>query len=524
MGSASTPSTPSTAKPAGRSSAVAVPFLGVLGAIQGAAPNIASTALVSASRSLHMASGEVALAASTQTLAIAASVISTGLLADRLGRRRVLMAALLVGTTGGVVVALSPATAIYLLGQVLIGVGLGAVYGAAFAYIRAVAAPGKLAGAVGIFGATIGLATLVLTFVGGSIVAVNWRLSYLVIPALSLVAVFLVPIILPTEERVRGSKQDVIGQILLALGIIAFLYGVSELGHSLPSPKTLGPLAVGAVLIAAFFVFEAKNPNRFFPVALFRSPIFIAAILAGLVYNFGTAVAFLQCTNLWQYVTGLKSSEVAVWQIPLVGAGVIGALLFGRLITKGMTNRLALLIGAIMTAVGFVLLAIVNGSKSFMVFFPGLVLVGAGVVICSIPFGNLVIKEAPPEQFGPVTSSRTTVGQFFYSIGFALSTVIIDKLTIGGVVDKLATAGVPPTQTGTAVSAVTVYASTGTDPSTTLGRQALADAVQSYGGAFATMMIIAAAVAIVGGAVGYLLLLKAGEGSKDPMPAVTATA
>jgi hypothetical protein len=38
------------------------------------------------------------------------------------------------------------------------------------------------------------------------------------------------------------------------------------------------------------------------------------------------------------------------------------------------------------------------------------------------------------------------------------------------------------------------------------------------------MMISAAAVAIVGGAVGYLLLLKAGEGSKDPMPAVTATA
>ena len=190
----------------------------------------------------------------------------------------------------------------------------------------------------------------------------------------------------------------------------------------------------------------------------------------------------------------------------------------------GMTNRLALLIEAIMTAVGFILLAIVNGSKSFMVLFPGLVLVGAGVVICSIPFGNLVVKGAPPEQFGPVTSSRTTAGQFFYSIGFAISTVIIDKLTVGGVVDNLATAGVPPTQTGTAVSAVSVYASTGTEPSTALGRQSLADAVQSYGGAFTMMMIIAAVVAVVGGVVGYLLLLKAGEGSKDPVPAGPATA
>ena len=66
---------------------MAVPFLGFLGAVQGSCPNIASTALVGASRSLHMAGSTQALAASVQTMAIAATVISTGLLADRLGRR-----------------------------------------------------------------------------------------------------------------------------------------------------------------------------------------------------------------------------------------------------------------------------------------------------------------------------------------------------------------------------------------------------------------------------------------------------
>ena len=83
--------------------ALAVPFLGVMGAIQGSAPNLNSTALVSLTRDLNMGGGEVALAASLQTIAIAASVITSGLLADRLGRRKVLLAALIVGAAGGAV-------------------------------------------------------------------------------------------------------------------------------------------------------------------------------------------------------------------------------------------------------------------------------------------------------------------------------------------------------------------------------------------------------------------------------------
>jgi len=61
----------------------AVPFLGFVAAIQGTCPNIASTALVGASKSLDMTGSTQALAASVQTLAVAASVITTGFLADR---------------------------------------------------------------------------------------------------------------------------------------------------------------------------------------------------------------------------------------------------------------------------------------------------------------------------------------------------------------------------------------------------------------------------------------------------------
>ncbi|MGB3674343.1 MAG: MFS transporter [Candidatus Nanopelagicales bacterium] len=498
-----------------RSSAIAIPFLGVLGAVQGAAPNISSTALVGASRALEMSGSLLALAASMQTLAIAATVISTGLLADRIGRRKLLMAALIVGCCGQLLVAIAPVPAFYLLGQAVTGVGLGAVYGAAFAYVRAVAKPGALPQALGLFTAVVGIGTIVFTFLGGSLSSIDWRLSYLVITVMSVIMFLLVPVVLPPQEKIRGERSDVTGQFLLGVGIVAFLYGVTQLGHSLTSPTTLGPIVIGVVLWIAFYIVERRSSHAFFPVELFRQPVFLAAILAGFVYNFGLAVAFLQVTNLWQYVTGLTTLEVSLWQLPLMLAGIVAALVFGRLMGRGMSNRTALLIGGVTTAVGYVLLGLGHSSTSLIGFLPGLIVIGAGVLTCAIPFGNLILKEAPAKFFGPVTSARTTIGQLFYSMGFALATVAIDKLTLGGTVKRLEAAGVQPNEIGTALDAVNAYASASTSPDTSLGKQALATAEVSYATAFQTTMFVAGLLVLLA-TIGGVLLLRRGEGREHP--------
>lgn len=299
----------STAK---RASVLAVPLLGFMGGVQGSAPNVASTALVGASRTLEMTGSTQALAASMQTLAIAATVITTGLMADRLGRRRVLMAALIVGGAGTIVVSIAAAAWMYMLGLAIVGVGLGAVYGASFAYIKAVVRPERLAAAMGTFTAVVMVTTLVVTFIGGSLTSVNWRIAYLIFPVCSLIALILVPILLPKEPAVKGGSLDVAGQLLLGLGVISFLYSVSQFAKSMTSPATLVPLAVGVVLLAAFAVWESKYSEHFFPMQLFRSPVFLAALCFGFIYNFGTSVGFLQVTNLWQYINGLKTSEVSL--------------------------------------------------------------------------------------------------------------------------------------------------------------------------------------------------------------------
>jgi MFS family permease len=498
-------------------SKVAVPFLGLLGAVQGSCPNIASTALVGASRTLHMAGSTQALAASIETLAIAATAISTGLLADRLGRRLVLMAALVVGAVGNLLVVVSPTPVVYMLGMAIAGVGLGAVYGAAFGYLKAVVPAGRMAGAMGVFTAVVMASTVVLTFVGGTLASAHWRLAFVLIPVMCAACVLLTPVLLPRVERVRGSRPDLPGQGLLMGGVILFLYSVSQFAHSLISLATLVPLVLGTLLLVAFVRWEARYEHHFFPVELLRSPLFLAALCAGFIYNFGTAVSFLQVTNLWQYVDGLTTSKVSVWQLPLLLAGIASGLATGRLISRGVSNRTAVLVGGIVSASGFTLLALAHDAHGLLGFLPGLVLTGAGVIIAAVPFGNLIMTVAPARYLGPVTSSRTTVGQFFYTLGFSISAVVVDRLTTGGVVHRLEHAGVPANQLSTGMDAVTVYAAKSTAPTTSLGRQALHDAAVSYGHAFSTMLLIAAGLMLAAGIAAFALM-AGGEQAPDDSP------
>ena len=110
----------------------AVILLGVIGGIQVTDPIIASVSLVRASDALDFTASIQALAAGISTLALAATVIPGGVIADRYGRRQVLMVALLVGSLGQLITAFAPATGLYLLGRVIAGMAMGVLFGASW--------------------------------------------------------------------------------------------------------------------------------------------------------------------------------------------------------------------------------------------------------------------------------------------------------------------------------------------------------------------------------------------------------
>lgn len=296
--SVSAPQTsPAAPQSPAKNSTLAVVFLGLLAGLQLIAPAVSNTAIVEASKSLNMSGSTVALASSISTLALAATVLPMGLLADRLGRRKVLMASLLLAAAGHILAAASPVSAGYLAGRAIAGVGLGAILGASFAYVRFVAPPNKVASALGVWNSVLVVFFIAGSLLGGALASTSWRLAMLVMPAFAILFFFLTPAILPPMPKVPGGRPDYAGLLIIALAAISFLFGVSQAGRGLRNPEFLIPTLAGLVLFGLYYVVERRVANPIIPPALFASGIFAAAVVAGLAWNFAQAVVQLQTSN-----------------------------------------------------------------------------------------------------------------------------------------------------------------------------------------------------------------------------------
>jgi len=498
----------SSATGGGRKALIAVLYLGFLAGVQSSDPNINSSALLRAATELKMGNS-AALAASIGTLFLAATAITTGMMGDRLGRRRVLIFALAFSAAGDLIVMAAPDTPIFLLGRIIAGIGLGAVYGASFAFLKEFATgKGGLSAAMGTYMASGGAAAVLIVFAGSSLAGIDWRLAYVVIPVLCILSIPAALAITPGggEEKSK-APWDAPGQVLLALSIIFTLGGLSHASDKITSPLTFGPIIVGVLLFAAFYVWERdKGEAGFFPIGLFKNPVFIAAILCGLVYNLTYGTTLISFTNLFQYANKATGMELSLAQLPFLVAGIAGALIAGKLRGSGkLSRRGAVMLGAIVCSIGFVLFAITAAGRpaSVWAFTPAMLLSGAGIIIASVPYGGMILQEAPANRYGPVASSRLTIGQFWFAVGLAGSTVMMDTITRSKVQEKLgASAG----------SALEKFSVSGTKPS---NPEVLRDAAFAYSDAFAEMMIVLTVVPMVAAIATFLILRKAARGEGD---------
>lgn len=495
-----------TSQRKGANATLALIFLGLFAALQGADPNIASTALLSAGKDLQFGAA-TALAASVSTLALAATVITTGMVADRLGRKKIILASMLLLVIGDGLVSISTSAEVFIAGRALAGVALGGVYGASFAYVKYFGerTKGGIAAALGTFSAGLGLFALLVTFAGSAAVGLGWREAFLVIPILSIVSFVIALFILPPDQKSDQLDKpwDVVGQVLLGLAVVGTLYGISHAADSPTSVLTIGPVVLGIVLFVLFYFRErSHSEKRFFPIGLLKKPLFLAAIGVGFLYNFSTGFGLLSFSNLFQYQLGLKGIQLSLAQLPYLLLAIPTVLVVGKLISKNIvTRQMSALIGSFVAAAGGVMFAMtaLGAPKSVIDYLPSLVVLGIAAAIPAVAYGGLILEEADPEHYGVVSSSRSTIGQFWYSLGLASSTIVIDGITRAYVVNKLG---------ASAESQLNSWSASGAKPT---DASVLPTAIEGFVQGFAALTIGYAVVMLI---VGFVVLFLGNKADK----------
>ena len=233
-------------------------------------PSVHNIAFVGAANELGMSGDQRSLVASVGTLCIAAAILATGSLGDRLGRKKVMLAGLLLATVASAITALAPNTATFAAGRALAGVGYAASFGLSFALLRSLAPDeARLSRIVANWLALQTFGVVILGLAGGYLAGVGWRVAYLLPGAIALGSCALC---LRTIEEARASDNgpfDAVGLLLVAAGLLCTLYGVSgSASAGWGSAHVLVPLGIGIATLTAFVLYELRLSRPAFPVRL----------------------------------------------------------------------------------------------------------------------------------------------------------------------------------------------------------------------------------------------------------------
>jgi MFS family permease len=482
----------------------AVIVLGMLGAIQVADPLVSSLSLVKASDELNFTASMQSLAAGISTLALAAFAITGGMLADRLGRRGILFASLIVSSAGQVLTAVSQDPAMYLSGRIITGMALGITFGSAYAMLRAVSSEKSLGGAMAMFNILNGVVPVVVMVVTGVLLGVSWRLTYLLLPAIALIMIWFIPAILPKMPRVGSGRVDIPGLIFVGVGLAGLLAGISNASKGLTSMEFILPMALGVISLAVFAWHESKSKNPVFPIKLLTHPAFLGAVIMGVFWNFAAGGLSQMLPNIWQYVTHIPTALIGIAQLPMSAAGIVGSLVAGALLSKGVTARFISITGYALLVLAFLELAIIEPQSGYIVFLVGMVLAGIGYMMNATTQGNLFLTLAPSKFYGAVTSSKMAVGQFGYALGLTGTSTAISILTLSRV-DEISKG----TVTGEGNwDAITSYMATGSTTNTALGAIPVAEIESAYAYAFNMTSAGAAVLILIAGILMFVALSR----------------
>jgi EmrB/QacA subfamily drug resistance transporter len=391
-------------------------------------------ALPEIGRALHTSQSTVAWVLTAYLISASVATPVLGRLGDMFGKKRVLLIVLASLIVGSVVAALTSSVAVMLTARVIQGGG-GAIFPLAFSIVRDEFPRERVAGAIGMLSALIGVGAGVAIVLAGPIVdnlSIHWLFWIpAVMTAVALVAtIFWVP-----ESPIKApGRINPLAVLTLSGWLVCLLLGVSEGGQwGWTSVRILGLFAGAVLLFAAWLVTEMRADQPLVDVRMMRVPAVWWTNISAMLFGFGmysvmiVVPAFLQTPPSAGYGFGASITRSGLALLPLSGAMLLAGILTGAFSTR-YGSKVPLVVGAVLGAVGMLVLTVAHGSE--WNFYLAMGLVGLGIGFAFSAMSNLVVEAVPPGQTGVATGMNANVR----TIGGAIGSQIVSSVIVAGVV------------------------------------------------------------------------------------------
>jgi EmrB/QacA subfamily drug resistance transporter len=397
-------------------------------------------------RDLNASTTDLQWVTNAYLLALAAALILGGKLGDRFGRRTFY----LIGVAGFTVASV----AIGLAGSIEGVIAFRAVQGFfgallmpnTLGMLRAVFPPKKFGMAVGIWAMVSSVSTALGPIVGGLLVQhVNWESVFYINAPIGVLALVFSMIVLPQTKNdgAADEKFDLPGVILLALGLLAVVFGVVK-GETWgwTSGGTLGAIGAGLVILLAFGLYETRVAAPLLPMRLFRNPaLTIGTVITALNFFVLLGVIFFVMLYL-QNVRGFTPVEAGVRTLPLSLASVVASPL-GAALTDRFGPRLTMPLGMALQAVACFAMLGWSVDSSYATMWPPFIALGLGVGMVMSSSSDAIVGNAPVRDGGVAGGLQATALQVGGALGTSVLVSLISSRVGSTLTGELTSAGAP---------------------------------------------------------------------------------
>ncbi|MCR6712285.1 MAG: DHA2 family efflux MFS transporter permease subunit [Demequina sp.] len=385
------------------------------------------------------------------SLAFASLILMAVALGDRLGRRRVFVTGIAVFTAASALAAVAPNPELLIAARALQGAGAAAVMPLSLALLAGAVPKAMRPLAIGVWGGVSGLGVALGPVIGGAVVeGLTWHAIFWLNVPVGVVAVVLVYAAL-SEAFGKKVRLDWTGLALAATAVFGLVFGIirgNEAGWS--SPQVLTALIGGALLLAAFLVWENRVTDAMLPLRLFRDRSFTAANGAGMLFSIGIFGAIFILIQFMQVVQGRSPLEAGVLTMPWTMAPLIVAPIAGAIAPR-VGTRVLIVAGTSLQAVGLAWIALtMTPDVAYATLVPAFVLAGVGMGLVFAPSATAILANMRDEDHAKASGTNSTLREIGVALGIAILTAVFTgnggELTPTGYTD----AAIPAIWTGVA--------------------------------------------------------------------------
>lgn len=439
--------------------------------------NVAIPAIVD---DLGITSTQVQWVQEAYTLVFASLLLLFGSLADRIGRRRLLLIGVALFAGASVLASFAPTGDLLILARLIQGVGGAMMLPSTLSLLNATFQGRERGIAFAVWGSTIGGMAAVGPLLGGWLTtSFSWRWAFGINIPLGVIIAIGVLWAVGESRATNAPAIDAIGAILSVILFGALVFGLIE-GRTLGwwevnDPFTIGgwswpfsvspvPVAFAMALLAAvgFVTWSRRQAHRGRPTLLdprlFSIATFRSGNIAALVVALGEFGIILSLPLWLQFVLGFDALQTGLILIALAAGSFVASGFAGASSGK-ISAVLIVRAGLVAEIVGVVAAGLVVGwdagtQSAWLWLLPALFVYGFGVGLATAQLTGVILQDVPVELSGQGSGTQSTARQVGSALGIAILGTVLFTGTAGILSSSLDDRGLPAQERDQIVSAV----------------------------------------------------------------------